>query len=167
LCLGPGWASACNAPFRRHKVWVNEGGISTPLIVHWPAGLAARGELRRDVGHVIDLVPTILELAGGRVPETRGGVPPLPGRSLVPVLARDRSVERELYFHHEGNRAVRRGDWKLVSAREDGDVWELFDLSTDRCERKDLAAQLPDRVRELEARWKELDEEFRSLAESP
>ncbi len=170
LCLGPGWASACNAPFRRHKVWVHEGGISTPLIVHWPAGLPARGELRHDVGHVIDFVPTILELAGGRVPDTRDGVPvpPLPGRSLVPALTRGGAVERELlYFHHEGNRALRMGDWKLVSAREDQDVWELFDLSTDRCERKDLAAQQPDRVRQMESRWKELDAEFRRLAESP
>jgi len=170
LCLGPGWASACNAPFRRHKVWVNEGGISTPLIVHWPARLQSRGELRHDLGHVIDLVPTILELAGGRVPDTRQGVavPSLPGRSLVPALARDGAVERELlYFHHEGNRALRMGDWKLVSAREDQDVWELFDLSSDRSERKDLAAQQPDRVREMEARWRELDTEFRRLAESP
>ncbi len=170
LCLGPGWASACNAPFRRHKVWVNEGGISTPLIVHWPVGLQSRGELRHDLGHVIDLVPTILELAGGRVPDTRQGVavPSLPGRSLVPALARDGAVERELlYFHHEGNRALRMGDWKLVSAREDRDVWELFDLSTDRCERKNLAAQQPDRVRAMEARWRELDAEFRRVAESP
>jgi len=140
------------------------------LIVHWPAGLSARGELRHDVGHVIDFVPTILDLAGGRAPETRAGliVPPLPGRSLVPVLARDGAGERELlYFHHEGNRALRMGDWKLVSAREDQDVWELFDLSTDRCEQKNLAAEQPDRVREMETRWKDLDADFRRLAESP
>ena len=158
LCLGPGWASASNTPFRRHKVWVHEGGISTPLIVHWPAGVSARGELRHDVGHVIDFVPTILELAGGRAPKLASGaaVPPLPGRSLVPALARDGAVERELlYFHHEGNRALRMGDWKLVSAREDQDVWELFDLSTDRCEQKNLAAEQPDRVREMETRWKD------------
>lgn len=170
LCLGPGWASACNSPFRRHKVWVHEGGISTPLIVHWPAGLTARGELRHDVGHVIDFVPTILDLAGGRAPDARNGtaVPPLPGRSLVPVLARNGAIKRELlYFQHEGNRALRMGDWKLVSAREDQDVWELFDLSTDRCERRDLAAQQPDRVRDMEARWKELEAELRQLAESP
>ena len=168
LCLGPGWASACNSPFRRHKVWVNEGGISTPLIVHWPAGIPARGELRHDVGHVIDLVPTILELAGGRAPELPRGlaVPPLPGLSLVPTLARDGSVVRPwLYFHHEGNRALRLGDWKLVSVREDQDVWELFDLRTDRAEQKNLAAAHPDRVREIETRWKVLDAEFRRQAE--
>jgi arylsulfatase len=170
LCLGPGWASAANAPFRRHKVWVHEGGISTPLIVHWPAGLSARGELRHDVGHVIDFAPTILELAGGRAPKTRAGltVPPLPGRSLIPALARDGAIERELlYFNHEGNRALRMGDWKLVSAREDQDVWELFDLITDRCEQKNLAAEQPDRVRAMGTRWKDVDAEFRSMAESP
>ncbi len=64
LCLGPGWSNASNTPFRRHKTWVHEGGICTPFIVHWPNGIAARGELRHDHGHVIDLVPTILELAG-------------------------------------------------------------------------------------------------------
>ncbi|MHB8970700.1 MAG: sulfatase-like hydrolase/transferase [Pirellulaceae bacterium] len=168
LCLGPGWASAGNSPFRRHKIWVHEGGISTPLIVHWPAGLQARGELRQDVGHVIDLVPTILELAGGRVSDVRNGhaAPPLPGRSLVPAFSREGSLgSRLLYFNHEGNRALRRGDWKLVSAREDMDAWELYDLSHDRCEMQNLAAQQPDRVRELETRWLELDAEFRAQAE--
>ncbi len=168
LCLGPGWASAGNSPFRRHKVWVHEGGISTPLIVHWPDGVPARGELREDVGHVIDLAPTILELAGGHTPAVRKGlpVPPWPGRSLVPALSHNGALgPRELYFHHEGNRSLHRGPWKLVSAREDGDTWELFDLSTDRCERHDLAAQHPDRVREMSHRWQQLDAEFQALAQ--
>jgi arylsulfatase A-like enzyme len=170
LCLGPGWASACNAPFRRHKIWVHEGGISTPLIVHWPAGLRDRGELRHDVGHVIDLVPTIVELAGGQVPQSHNGqaMPPLPGRSLVPTLARDGAMgQRQLYFHHEGNRALRDGNWKLVSAREDGDVWELFDLGRDRCERNNLAAQYPERVREMDMRWNKLNDEFQRIADPP
>ena len=64
LCLGPGWSTVANTPFRRHKTWVHEGGIATPFIVHWPRGIRARGELRRDPGHVIDVVPTTLELAG-------------------------------------------------------------------------------------------------------
>ncbi|MHB1030615.1 MAG: arylsulfatase [Pirellulaceae bacterium] len=163
LCLGPGWASAGNAPFRRHKIWVHEGGISTPLIVHWPAGLPSRGALRHDVGHVIDLVPTILELAGGQAPELKNDqpVPPLPGHSLVPAFVHDGALgPRLLYFHHEGNRALRSGDWKLVSAREDNDAWELFDLRSDRSEMKNLAAEQPDRLHELETRWRELDAEF-------
>ncbi len=170
FCLGPGWAGACNAPFRRHKVWVHEGGISTPLIVHWPAGLPARGELRHDVGHVIDLVPTVIELAGGQLPDSSGEqiVVPRPGRSIVPAFARDGAIgQRLLYFHHEGNRALRIGDWKLVSAREDQDAWELFDLSHDRCEAHNLAGQHPDRVRAMEARWKELEADFQRAAAAP
>jgi len=167
LCLGPGWASAGNAPFRRHKVWVHEGGISSPLIVHWPAGIRARGEWRRDVIHFIDLAPTLLELAGGRWPQARDGkpVPPPPGRNLVPVFAKDGTVEREfLFFSHEGNRAIRTENWKLVSDQEDNNVWELYDLSTDRCERVNLADKHPEKVRELADRWSRAAEEFRLLA---
>jgi len=164
LCLGPGWASASNSPFRRQKVWVKEGGVSTPLIVHWPKGIAARGELRRDVGHVIDFAPTLLDLAGGKV-ALPVGAPPLPGKSLVPVFARGGAVTREfLFFNHEGNRAVRMGDWKLVSAREDEDTWELFDLSTDRGERKNLIKEQPERAQVMEAKWQALEAEFRRQA---
>ncbi len=170
MCIGPGWASASNAPFRRHKIWTHEGGIATPLVVHWPKGIAARGELRHDVGHVIDFVPTLLELAGGKARPAQEGAkgPPLPGRSLVPAFARDGAVERDfLFFHHEGNRALRVGNWKLVSAREDNDAWELFDLGADRCELVDLAAKQPERARQMEAKWRELDAQFRREAEGP
>ncbi|OHE81239.1 MAG: arylsulfatase [Verrucomicrobia bacterium GWF2_62_7] len=164
LCVGPGWASASNSPFRRQKVWVNEGGVSTPLIAHWPKGIAARGEFRRDVGHVIDFAPTLLDLAGGKA-ALPAGAPPLPGKSLVPAFARDGAVEREfLFFNHEGNRAMRMGDWKLVSAREDEDTWELFDLSTDRGERKNLIKEQPERARVMEAKWLALETEFRRQA---
>ncbi|MCX6911030.1 MAG: arylsulfatase [Verrucomicrobia bacterium] len=164
LCVGPGWASASNAPFRRHKVWVNEGGISTPVIVHWPKGITARGELRRDVGHVIDFAPTLLDLAGGKA-ELPAGAPPLPGKSLAPAFAHGGAVTREfLFFNHEGNRALRMGDWKLVSSREDEDAWELFDLSTDRCERENLVKEQPERARAMEAKWQALEAEFRRQA---
>lgn len=160
LCIGPGWSSAGNAPFRRHKIWTHEGGVSTPLIAHWPRGIAARGELRHDVGHVCDVVPTVLDLAGAK-PDRPEGAPAFPGRSLAPALAKDNSVKREyVFFHHEGNRALRMGDYKIVSAREDRDDWELYDLATDRCEQKNLAAAQPDRVRDMAARWKELQEQF-------
>lgn len=170
LCVGPGWASASNTPFRRHKIWTHEGGISTPLVVHWPAGIKARGELRRDMGHVVDFVPTLLELAGGKASDEWNGVPTLSlaGKSLVPDFARDGAVSREfLYFHHEGNRALRMGDWKLVSAREDNDAWELFDLSTDRGETKNLAASQPDRLKAMEAKWRQLDTQFQRDGERP
>lgn len=164
LCLGPGWSTVGNTPFRRHKVWVHEGGISTPLIAHWPRGLAARGELRHDVGHIVDLVPTLLELAGAS-PAPAEGAPPFPGRSLVPAFARDGGLARDyVFFHHEGNRALRVGDYKLVSAREDHDAWELFNLATDRCEQHNLAAAQLGRVRDMAARWQQLQDEFTGQA---
>ena len=120
LCLGPGFSSLSNTPFRRHKTWVHEGGISTPLVVHWPAGIRARGALRQTPAHVIDIVPTILEIARIEKPAEWDGeaIPPAPGRSLVPALHEDATIDRDLlWWLHEGNRAIRVGDWKLVAAR--------------------------------------------------
>ena len=154
LCLGPGFSSAANTPFRRHKTWVHEGGISTPFIVHWPAGIPARGELRHNPTHLVDVLPTVLDVLGvaGLENWEEKPLPPRPGRSLRPAFARDGSVTREcLWWLHEGNRAIRVGDWKLVAAK--GTPWELYHLATDRGERFDLAAQFPERVRELEALW--------------
>jgi arylsulfatase len=166
LSIGPGWSSLCNTPFRRHKTWVHEGGISTPLIVHWPAGIAAWGELRHTPGHVIDLVPTVLEAAGGKRVESWEGRPaPLPpGKSLVPLFAQDGAVARDcLWWLHEGNRALRSGDWKIVAAGKDS-PWELYDLSRDRSETRNLAADRPDEVRRLAAIWTRQFESYRALA---
>jgi arylsulfatase len=165
LCLGPGFSSACNSPHRRHKTWVHEGGISTPLIAHWPAGIAAKGELRTTPGHVIDIMPTVLDAAGVEKPAHWDSepVPPAPGKSLVPAFAENRTITRDcLWWLHEGNRAVRSGDWKLVAAK--GDPWELYDLTTDRAEQHDLAASMPEKVRELEAVWEEQTQSFAALA---
>jgi arylsulfatase len=165
LCLGPGWSSSSNTPFRRHKTWVHEGGISTPLIAHWPAGIAARGELRHTPAHLIDIVPTVLELAGTPKPATIKGhaVPPAPGRSLVPALAKDVTVPHDfLWWEHEGNRAIRAGDWKLVTLAKG--EWELYDLSRDRGEQNNLAASRPEKARELEAMWTRQMEETMKLA---
>jgi arylsulfatase len=166
LSIGPGWASAANTPFRLHKSFVHEGGITTPLIMHWPRGIAARGELRHNPGHLVDLAPTLLELAGGKFPDTFDGkpMPPPPGKSLVPVFTRDGSVTHDYFWwFHEGNRALRVGEWKLASAGK-GAPWELYDLRTDRCEMRDLAGQQPGRVRELERVWQARLDEFRALA---
>jgi arylsulfatase len=165
LSIGPGWSSAANTPFRLHKSWVHEGGITTPLIVHWPRGIPSRGELRCNPGHVIDLAPTILELAGGQWPKTFAGleVPPLPGKSLVPAFTKDGSVTHDYFWwYHDGNRAVRVGAWKLVA--DHLKPWELYDLRTDRSETHNLAAQQPGKVKELERVWTRSMEEFAALA---
>jgi arylsulfatase len=166
LCLGPGWSTVANTPLRRHKTWVHEGGINTPLVVHWPKGIAARGELRHNPGHVIDVVPTVLEVVGGKRPATWQDKPvPLPpGKSLVAAFGRDGAVTRdELWWAHEGNRAVRVGNWKLVVAGEKG-PWELYDLGGDRGETSNLAARQPEKARELAALWTRRWDEFRALA---
>ncbi|MBX3731842.1 MAG: arylsulfatase [Verrucomicrobiae bacterium] len=162
LCLGPGWSGVANTPFRRHKTWVHEGGIATPLIASWPAGIPGRGELRRGSGHVIDVVPTLLELAG--VSEAAAGVDEgvarRPGRSLIGQLKADIGHRPEpLWWQHEGNRALRLGDWKIVASGE-GVPWELYDLAVDRGEVVNLAVRDPGRVRDLDARWTELRESF-------
>jgi arylsulfatase len=167
LCLGPGWSSSSNTPLRRHKTWVHEGGIATPLIAHWTKGIAARGELRHSPAHLIDVVPTVLELTGLAHPQTIAGkaAPPLPGKSLVPEFAKDGTVSRDfLWWSHEGNRAIRMGDWKLVAAGGPQGPWELYDLSQDRGEIENLSATHPDKVRELEQAWEQHLGEFREQA---
>ncbi|MDE0102374.1 MAG: arylsulfatase [Bryobacterales bacterium] len=182
LCLGPGFSSAANTPFRLHKTWVHEGGISTPLIVHWPAGIRARGEIRSRVGHVIDIPPTLLELAGLTVPGD-AGPPEMEGRSLVPAFDRDIASPHEaLWFYHQGNRALRKGDWKIVhtvhsradgwgsvAAEEDArpGEWQLYDLAADRSEGKDLARQHPGVVRELASIWESWRDRFGANAARP
>jgi arylsulfatase len=166
LSLGPGWSTMANTPFRRHKSWVHEGGISTPLIAHWPRGIAARGELRNAPGHLIDLVPTILEVAGGKRIESRQGraVPPAPGKSLVPLFVKDGSVSHEsLWWLHVENRALRVGDWKIVAAGKDS-PWELYDLGMDRAESKNLAGEKPEKVRELAELWSKQTDDYYELA---
>jgi arylsulfatase len=168
LCLGPGWSSSSNSPFRRHKTWVHEGGISTPLVAHWPAGIPARGELRHTPAHLIDFVPTVLELAGSAPPTTWNGepVPPAPGKSLLPALAADVPIEREyLWWFHDGHRAIRTGDWKAVcDGKQEDDAWELYNLATDRSETTNLAASHPEKLSRLKRAWGEHLEAFRALA---
>ena len=155
LCLGPGFSSACNTPFRRHKTWVHEGGISTPLIVHWPKGIKAKGELRTTAAHVVDIMPTVLESIGVEKPKDWQGepIPTAPGRSLVAAFESDVAVQRDfIWWFHDGHRAVRVGDMKLVSSK--GDPWELYNLKNDRAESNDLVKKYPQKAKELEKVWK-------------
>lgn len=163
LCLGPGFSMACNTPFRRHKTWVHEGGISTPLVVHWPKGIGAQNEIRSTPAHVVDILPTVLDVCGIEAPESFEGVkrPAAPGKSLVPAFGQDNRIQRKcIWWMHEDNLAVRVGDWKLVSAKRDRDPkrpkqpkWELYDLKNDRSETNNLADKMPEKVKELAAIW--------------
>jgi arylsulfatase len=153
---GIGWANASNTPFRRYKHWVHEGGIATPLVVHWPQGFATRGDLRHQPGHLIDLMATCLDVAGVEYPKLFKGRAVLPpeGKSLVPAFD-DKPIERAaLFWEHEGNRAVRVGKWKLVAKGRKG-PWELYDLDADRTETADLAGQATERVAEMAAIWEQ------------
>ncbi len=153
VAYGRAWANVSNTPFREYKHWIHEGGISTPLIAHWPKGISAKGELRKQPGHLIDIAATCVDLAGAKYPETVGKQPitPLEGRSLVPAFA-DKPLGRDLFWEHEGNRAVRSGDWKLV-AKGPAAKWELYDIAADRTESTNLAAKHPARVKDLSRKW--------------
>jgi arylsulfatase A-like enzyme len=143
---GQGWANVSNTPFREYKHWVHEGGISTPLIAHWPKGIEAKGELRRQPGHLIDLMATCVDLSGATYPAE---ATPLAGVSLKGAFA-DQPLAREaIYWEHEGNRAIRMGDWKLVAKHNR--PWELYDIAHDRVEGNNLAADEPDRVQKMAA----------------
>jgi len=147
------WANASNSPFRLFKHWVHEGGISTPLIAWWPGHIAPKG-ITHEPGHVIDVMPTFLELAGMAYPREFDGreMAPVDGESLVPLLeGRNRSRQHPIFFEHEGNCAVRDGQWKLV--RRFPGPWELYDMTVDRTETNDLAAKNPGKVKELAAAY--------------
>ncbi|MFO0950630.1 MAG: arylsulfatase [Isosphaeraceae bacterium] len=162
LGLGPGWSTVSNTPFRRHKSWTHEGGVSTPLIVQWPEGIKEKGGIRRTPTHLVDLVPTFLDLAGLAAPETWRGErrPALAGRSLVPAFRADLTEPRDaIFFKHTENRGLRLGDWKIVASGEKA-AWELYDLSTDRGESQDLASSRPEKLKELADLWAARDAEY-------
>ncbi len=164
LGMGPGWSSCSNTPFRLHKSWVNEGGIASPMIVHWPDGFKDSNQLRHDPCHFVDILPTLVDLAGGTT--SADGAPPLAGRSVAPALHKDGTAPHKfLYFNHSNNRAIRVDDWKLIATGKTG-PWELYDLGKDRCEQHDLAAAQPSRVQKLAAMWTDKDEEFARVRES-
>ncbi len=157
VAYGRGWANASNTPYREYKHWVHEGGISTPLIVHAPSKVAEsmRGKFYREPGQLPDLMATCVDLAGAKYPEKHNGndIVPAEGTSLVPGFS-GVSLKRTkpLVWEHEGNRAIRDGNWKLVAKGPQG-TWELYDLEADRSEMHDLADKHPERVESMAKAW--------------
>lgn len=152
---GRGWATVSNTPFREYKHWVHEGGISSPLIAHWPAVIKRRGRLESTPAHLIDLMPTAVDVSGANYPATfhdGQAIAPMEGQSLKPLFQGRDLRPRAIYWEHEGNRAVREGSWKLVAKGADG-PWELYDIAHDRSEQQDLAAEYPDHVSRLASLW--------------
>jgi arylsulfatase A-like enzyme len=154
IAYGQGWANVSNTPFREYKHWVHEGGISTPLVVHWPDGIPRRGELERTPSHLIDIMATCVAVSGATYPKEQGGeaIQPFEGKSLAPAFD-GQPIEREaIYWEHEGNRAIRVGNWKLVAKGPAG-KWELYDIDRDRTELHDLSSQQPQRLKEMVPQW--------------
>lgn len=155
--VGPSWGWAQNAPFRHAKTWTYEGGLCTPMIVRWP-GVVKAGAITHQQGHVIDFLPTLLQLANRPYPEKNNGekTPALEGRSLIPILRGGTAEPRQVPLAWElyGNRAIRDGDWKLVWGASDR-RWELYNLATDRSETTDLSGKYPDRSTKMAAGWEQ------------
>ncbi len=150
---GVGWANASNTPFRLYKHWVHEGGISTPLIARWPAAIRQSGAITQQYGHIIDIMATCVDVAGARYPARHGDhqITPLEGKSLLPVLTGGKRPAPDIYWEHEGNRAVREDAWKLVSRFPE--EWELYNLEADRTEMNNVAGRHPDIASRLKAKW--------------
>lgn len=150
---GTAWANLSNTPFRLYKHWIHEGGISTPLIVHWPNGITDKGGIRHAPGYLPDIMATILDVTGTPYPSSIEGraIDPLEGHSLLPVFGQDGGARPPMFWEHEGNAAVRIGQWKLVKRYPL--AWELYDLDADRTELNDLAAQHPARVADMGAQY--------------
>jgi arylsulfatase len=169
LCLGPGWSSVSNTPFRRHKTWVHEGGIATPMIAHWPAGIQSDPNPVSTPYHVIDIAPTILALASKHAgTEFESPDPKFPGLSFAKEFQEQanrasRTESRVLWWQHEANRALRDGNLKIVASGKDS-PWELYDLAQDRAETENLATQRPQELERLAKTWNELTEQFRLQA---
>lgn len=148
------WANASNTPFRLFKHWVHEGGISTPMIVNWPAVIRDKGSITHQVGHIIDLMATFVDVADATYPAEFKGkkIVPMQGKSLLPIFrGEQRAGHDALFWEHEGNKAVRQGKWKLVLKHPA--EWNLYDMQADRTEMHNLASEYPDKVREMSSLW--------------
>ncbi len=154
IAYGRDWANVSNTPFREYKSSNHEGGIATPLIAHWPKGIAASNQLRHEPGHLIDIMATCVEISGAEYPARFADhdILPMEGRGLAGGFAADRKEERTLLFEHFGKAAIRKGPWKLVRAGET-QPWELYAIEEDRTELNDLSEKNPEKLRELRELW--------------
>lgn len=166
---GSAWANLSNTPFRLYKHFTHQGGISTPLVVHWPEGVEGGGRFVREPAHVMDVMPTLVELCGAEYPQTRHDkvVQPMEGVSLAPLLKSGASLPpRSLCYQHEGARAIHKAPWKLVWGKRfpAAVTWELYDVTKDPCEINDLAKQHPELVASLSREWEEWARRTSALA---
>ncbi|WP_146502556.1 arylsulfatase [Rubinisphaera italica] len=156
---GSAWANLGNTPFRLYKHFTHEGGISTPMIAHWPAGIEKNSNWVREPAHVMDIMPTLMEVAGATYPETLNdnSITPVEGTSLLPAMRGEHLPERAIGFDHQAAHAYRKGDWKAVYAKRMPHElkWELYNLADDRCEMNDLAEVYPERLQEMVAEWED------------
>ena len=154
--IGPVWANVANTPFRYWKARVYEGGITSPFIVHWPAGIKEQGIVKSQAAHIIDIMPTLLELSGATYPEEFNGntIDPYMGESMVSAFTNteEAPINETLFWEHFGAAALRQGDWKLVKLDGNAD-WELYNLKEDRTEMNNLAAEYPELLKAMQEEW--------------
>lgn len=172
---GEGWANVSNTPFREYKHWVHEGGISTPLIAHWPERIKRKGQLDSTPSHLIDIMATCVDVAQATYPQTRQftgetstslqTIQAMEGMSLMPAIDGQTTSDRPLFWEHEGNKAVRLGNMKLVAKRDR--QWELYDISKDRIEQNNLVDAEPKTMRKLAALWVGWAERVKALPLTP
>jgi arylsulfatase len=148
------WANVSDTPYRNYKMFTHEGGIASPFIAHWPAVIRDKGSIRPQVGHMIDVMPTLLEAGGAEYPKKVDNkeIKPYEGVSLISSFKSGAAkTERVLYWEHYGKKAVRRGDWKAVSG--DRKIWHLYHLKDDPSELNDLAENEPAKLEEFKELW--------------
>ncbi len=159
---GEAWANASSTPFRLYKHYVHEGGAATPFFMHWPARIEPKADWYGSPAQLIDIVPTLLDVAGATYPETYHGnpIPSLDGLSLRPAFdGQDLARDAPIFVEHEDNAFIREGDWKLVGrgvSPKEGVVrskWELYDMAADRTETRNLAEAHPERVKAMAEKW--------------